>query len=245
MAKFKDNIGDIYQQETKYDRDSMTGYSPATYETAAPFKTYPDAIEKEPLPSPACTSDSELWQVMQKRRSERNFTDYVMPRDELFLMLFAVQGVTAEYGEYLFRTAPSAGALYPIETYLMVNSVEALTKGLYHLNVFDPCLELIDDTDRSRDLARAALGQSFVASASVTFIWTAIPGRSKWKYRERSYRYIYLDAGHIAQNLYLAACALDLGCCTIGAFFDEEVNAIIGVDGVKETAVYIGAVGKP
>ncbi len=82
-----------------------------------------------------------------------------------------------------------------------------------------------------------------VGESAAAFIWTAIPGRSKWKYHERAYRYIYLDAGHIGQNLYLAATALGLGCCTIGAFFDGEVNDIIGIDGSKETAVYLGAVG--
>jgi len=76
------------------------------------------------------------------------------------------------------------------------------------------------------------------------FIWTAVVQRSKWKYKERGYRYIYLDGGHIGQNLYLAATALELGCCTIGALFDEEVNELIGVDGTEETVVYMGAVGK-
>jgi SagB-type dehydrogenase family enzyme len=78
----------------------------------------------------------------------------------------------------------------------------------------------------------------------VVFIWTAVVARSKWKYGERAYRYIYMDAGHIGQNLYLAAVALGLGCCTIGAFFDDEVNEILNVDGTEETAVYMGVVGR-
>ena len=81
------------------------------------------------------------------------------------------------------------------------------------------------------------------AEAAVVFVWTAVVERAKWKYRERGYRYLYLDAGHIGQNLYLAANSLGLGCCTIGAFYDDEVNRLIEVDGQRETAVYLGAVG--
>jgi SagB-type dehydrogenase family enzyme len=111
------------------------------------------------------------------------------------------------------------------------------------LNIVKNCLELIRKQDLSKELTDAALGQSMVSKSAVTFIWTAIPGRSKWKYKERAYRYMYLDAGHIGQNLYLTAAALNLGCCTIGAFFDEEVNKIVGIDGLKETAIYMGVVG--
>jgi SagB-type dehydrogenase family enzyme len=94
-------------------------------------------------------------------------------------------------------------------------------------------------------MARAALGQEIVADAQVTFIWSAVLARGKWKYRERAYRYIYIDAGHIGQNLYLAAEALGLGVCTIGAFFDDDANRIIDVDGTEETIIYMGCVGYP
>ena len=80
--------------------------------------------------------------------------------------------------------------------------------------------------------------------ASVVFIWTAVPERGKWKYLDRAYRYIYMDAGHIAQNLYLAATGLGLGCCAIGALYDDEVNRLVGIEGTGETAVYICTVGR-
>jgi SagB-type dehydrogenase family enzyme len=83
-----------------------------------------------------------------------------------------------------------------------------------------------------------------LGEASCVFIWTAIVERSAWKYRERAYRYIYMDVGHIGQNLYLAATALNLGCCTVGAFYDEEVDRLIGVDGKEEISVYLGAIGR-
>ena len=182
--------------------------------------------------------------MLSRRRSERDFIDSPLTYNELGLLIFAIQGVTAKNAGYLFRTAPSAGALYPIETYFLANRVETLPRGIYHLNIVENCLELIRKQDLSKELTDAALGQSMVSKSAVTFIWTAIPGRSKWKYKERAYRYIYLDAGHIGQNLYLASTALNLGCCTIGAFFDDEANKILGIDGFNETAVYMGVVGR-
>ncbi len=97
--------------------------------------------------------------------------------------------------------------------------------------------------DRSLECARAALGQEMCAEAALLLIWTAVVGRSARKYAQRAYRYIYLDAGHLAQNVALACVALDLGCCMIGALFDDELNAILGVDGRDETVLYMAAIG--
>jgi SagB-type dehydrogenase family enzyme len=94
-----------------------------------------------------------------------------------------------------------------------------------------------------RPLQRAALYQDLVGHAQVTFIWSAIVERARWKYRQRAYRYIYLDAGHIAQNLYLAAEAFDMGVCAIGAFFDDDVNRLMGFDGTEETVIYMATAG--
>ncbi len=99
--------------------------------------------------------------------------------------------------------------------------------------------------DFSRDLTMDVLGQKMCITSSVTFIWTAIFSRSKWKYKERAYRYIYLDAGHIAQNLALSATSIGLGSCPIGAFYDDQVNQIIKVDGVAESSIYLSVVGYP
>jgi len=143
-----------------------------------------------------------------------------------------------------FRAAPSAGALYPIETYLVVNRVEELSPGIYHYNVREAKLILLKGGNFGSDVCHAGLGQEMLEEAASVFVWTAIVQRSKWKYRERAYRYIYMDVGHIGQNLYLAATGLNLGCCTVGAFFDEEVDGLIGVDGKEEVSVYLGAVGR-
>jgi SagB-type dehydrogenase family enzyme len=243
MAQNRTGIGDRYQQETKYTRESLSGSRLMPADLPEQFKQYPDAVEFYPLPRTPTPENSDFWEVLIRRRSERRFAGTALAEKDLHLLLFATQGITADEGGYLFRTAPSAGGLFPIETYVYVNHVTHFPQGLYHLNVVQTGLELLRRQDFSAPLTRAALGQSMVAESGATFIWSAVVDRSRWKYRERAYRYIYLDAGHIGQNLYLAATALGLGCCTIGAFFDDEVNRIIGVDGKQETAVYMGAVG--
>lgn len=93
-------------------------------------------------------------------------------------------------------------------------------------------------------LAKAALDQNMVQESSVSFIWTAVFGRSRWKYGQRCYRYVHLDAGHIAQNLALACAASDLACCHIAAFYDDEVNALLKLDGKEESAIYMSSVGR-
>ena len=141
--------------------------------------------------------------------------------------------------------SPSAGALYPVETYLLVNRVDKVESGIYHYAVRSHSLELLKKGDLKVESASAALGQNMVARAQVAFIWTAVFKRSKWKYKQRTYRYVYLDAGHIAAHLSLAAVSLGLGSCQIAAFFDDEVNALVGVDGKGESAIYMSVAGKP
>jgi SagB-type dehydrogenase family enzyme len=148
-------------------------------------------------------------------------------------------------GGHAFRAAPSAGALYPIETYVSVQMIEGLEPGLFHYGVREHELEQLRAGDFREAIAEAALDQAFLAEAAVVFAWTAVFGRSKWKYGERAYRYIYLDAGHIAQNLALAAVALGLGSCQVAALYDDEVNAVLGLDGKEESIVYMTAVGRP
>jgi SagB-type dehydrogenase family enzyme len=240
----RSGIGERFQEETKYFPDRMGGHYLDWEHMPERYKNYPESTPRIELPKPDLTRDANLWDAILKRRSGRNYaSDLSLALDTLSALLWATQGITAEAGDHQLRSAPSAGALYPIETYLLARAVEGLEQGIYHFRprAFD--LELIKQGDFSRAMAEAALGQGMVANAQVTFIWTAIAERSKWKYRQRAYRYIYLDAGHIAQNLYLAGTAAGLGVCGIGALYDDSVNAIIGVDGVDETAVYMASVG--
>jgi len=243
MNPLSNGIGDRYHRETAYSREALTKANPAPLPAAEPFTCYADAELKIPLPDDLRFPPADFWSVIAARRSHRDFTNDTISFEDLCLLLFAVQGVTAKHRQYLFRTIPSAGALYPIETYVVPHRVMTLDPGVYHLNVLHHCIELLHRGSHASELADAALGQTMAAEAAVAFVWTAVINRSKWKYRERAYRYLYMDAGHIGQNLYLAATSLGLGCCTIGAFYDDDVNRILGVDGMRETAVYLGVVG--
>jgi SagB-type dehydrogenase family enzyme len=159
-------------------------------------------------------------------------------------MLWAMQGITQPGRGVDFRTAPSAGALYPVETYLVVHNVEGVDPGVYHYDVQHHQLEQLKRGDFRAAVAHAALDQGMAARANVVFVWTAVFERPKWKYKQRAYRYVYLDAGHIAQNLALAAVALGLGSCQIAALYDGEANDLLGVDGVGESTVYMTVVGR-
>jgi SagB-type dehydrogenase family enzyme len=141
------------------------------------------------------------------------------------------------------RNSPSAGACYPIETYVVVNSVSGLAPGLYRYLVTEHALLFVRGGSVGSEVADAALGQRMCAESSVTFVWTAVLRRTTARYGDRGLRYIYMDAGHVGQNMYLAATALGYGCCTIGAFLDEKMNEAVGADGKHETTIYAASVG--
>jgi SagB-type dehydrogenase family enzyme len=242
----KQPIGESFQQETKYTPHNLGGHHLDWERLPERYKNYPDPIRRCELPEPHLDDGANLWDILRRRRSERNYyADLKLPLEVLSILLWATQGITAGTSSYQLRTAPSAGGLYPIETYLLARSVDGLEPGFYHFRPQTFDLEFIFAGDFGGALADAALGQEMVADAQVVFLWTAVIERSRWKYQQRAYRYIYLDAGHIAQNLYLAGTALDLGVCGIGAFFDDQVNKLIGVDGAEETALYLASVGCP
>jgi len=235
-------IGRRYLEETRYTRAGL-GESRLSYPRGAPFKEYPEAKRRVPLHPEKEPPAADLWEVLARRRSLRQYQDRYLTQEELAALVWATQGVTLASRQYLLRTAPSAGALYPVETYLAVHKVEELEPGIWHLNLPDFSLELLQEMDSRQPLVQACLGQRFMGEASVAFIWTGILNRAMWKYRERAIRYVFLDAGHICQNLMLAATAMGMGCCPVGAFFDEEVEGLVGVDGQEEVALYLASVG--
>jgi len=241
----KPGVGNRFQEETKYTPERIGGYSLDWKTFPDSFKDYDNPLAVIPLPQPGFAGDLDIWKTMHKRRSRRVYrSGEPLTLGDLSALLWATQGITEKHGETLFRTAPSAGGLFPIETYLNIRLVEGLEEGVYHFRPRKFDLEFLKKGKFSRFLAEAALDQGIVATAQVTFIWSAVLARSKWKYRQRAYRYIYLDAGHICQNLYLAAEALGLGACAIGAFFDDAMNEIVGLDGIDETIIYMATAGK-
>lgn len=243
MADYKRGIGYQYLQETKYGAGKPLSDDLGPLQRPSLLKTYLDA-PKISLPDPDFSPKASLWECLARRRSLRDYKPRHLSLKDLSSLLWAIQGITLTSTRFFYRTAPSAGALYPIETYLMINRVEGVEKGVYHFDVTSAQLETLTQGDFSEEMTRAALGQSMVKRAGVLFVWTAVILRSMWKYRNRAIRYIFMDVGHICQNLQLAATALSVGCCPIGAFYDDQINRLIEVDGEEETVVYLASVGK-
>jgi SagB-type dehydrogenase family enzyme len=239
-----EGIGDRFQKETKYSREKLSGGYLDWLNKPSTYKHYPNSRVVK-LPSPKSADTMSLDEVLKNRKSIRRFSLKPVRKSQLSYLLWASTGIQRREREYEFRTVPSAGALYPIETYLISNNVEDLEKAVYHYSIEYHLLEEIRKGDFATSIARAALDQDMFLRAATIFVWTAIFRRSKWKYKQRAYRYVYLDAGHIAQNLALSATGIGLGSCQVGAFFDDEVNQIVGVDGAEESALYLSVVGYP
>jgi SagB-type dehydrogenase family enzyme len=246
-GRIEPGTGERFQEETKYTPERLSGHRLDWSRIPERYKNHPDALRTVLLPQPDIAGHREdIWNTLARRRSVRNYeSPRPMPLEDLALLLWATQGITATSGRFEFRTAPSAGGLYPIETYIMATNVRDIDRGIYHFRPLEFDLELLRKGDHGNVLANAALRQKIALEAQVCFIWTAVVERSMWKYRQRAFRYIYLDAGHIAQNLYLAGTAAGMGVCGIGAFFDDQVNDLVGIDGRKETALYMASVGWP
>jgi SagB-type dehydrogenase family enzyme len=243
MTLYKQGLAFGYVQGTKYHRDRHMRDDLGSIPPTPNFKNYPEA-ERLQLPEPDLSRPANLWQCLAKRRSERNTTPDPLSLDELSKIMWAAQGVTARAGIYLLRTAPSAGALYPFETYLYIDKVKDAPQGIYHFNVADFALERMQDGNFSRAFADASMGQPAVSRAAVVIIWTAMMLRCMVKYRDRAVRYIPMDLGHVCQNVQLAATAMALGSCPIGAFYDDDINKLLGVDGEEETVLYLITVGR-
>ena len=243
MTLYKQGLAFGYVQGTKYHRDRHMKDDLGSIPPTPNFKNYPEA-ERLQLPEPDLSRPANLWQCLTRRRSERDYTTDPLSLDELSKIMWAAQGVTARTGIYLLRTAPSAGALYPFETYLYIDKVKDAPQGIYHFNVADFALERMHDGNFSRAFADASMGQPAVSRAAVVIIWTAMMLRCMVKYRDRAMRYIPMDLGHVCQNVQLASAAMGLGSCPIGAFYDNDINELLGVDGEEETVLYLITVGK-
>lgn len=191
---------------------------------------------------PAC----ELVEAIAGRESRRRFSDTPLRLDELAFLLWSTQGVRERLHQAaVLRTVPSAGCRHPFETYLVVLRVEGLVAGIYRYLPLDHALILESaPAGLAQRITAAARGQRFAGQAAVTFVWSAIPARTEWRYAEASAKVIALDAGHVCQNLYLACGAIACGTCAIAAYDQDLADALIGGDGNDEFVVYLSPVGK-
>jgi SagB-type dehydrogenase family enzyme len=189
-----------------------------------------------PLPKPTLAGETPLEEALLRRRSVREFKNTPLTTAELGQLLWATQGITNERG---FRTAPSAGALYPLETYV------ATADGLFHYDPQGHQLWAVSQEDARQGLYDAALRQEPVLQAPAVFVLTAVYDRTAQKYgTERGPRYVHLEAGHAAQNLLLEAVVLGLGAVPIGAFEDQRVQEVLGLPADHEP-LYLIPVGHP
>ena len=194
--------------------------------------------------------NDNLTQNIENRKSHRQYKDEPLTLEELSFLLWASQGVKSVYERNnksyaTLRTVPSGGARHPFETYLLINNVTGLKRGLYRYLAIEHKLMFIGEIEnQSERIIDATLGQKFTGKAATVFIWSCIAYRGEWRYNIAAHKAMLLDAGHICQNLYLACEGIKAGTCAIAAYDQEKVDKIIDVDGKNEFSVYLSPVGK-
>jgi SagB-type dehydrogenase family enzyme len=179
------------------------------------------------LPKPNYSSDVSVEEALKNRRSIRKYKNEPLTLAEVSQLLWAAQGITVSWGG---RTAPSAGALYPMEIYLVAGEVEGMEAGVYRYNPKEHVITKQVEGDMRPKLSDAALGQEVIQDAPISLILAAVYERTTQKYGQRGIRYVHIEVGHIGQNVYLQAETLGLGTVMVGAFDDQKVKDILGLD---------------
>lgn len=200
-----------------------------------------DAVsEQVSLPDPVLEGSLSLEQALLQRRSVRSYADRPLTLQAVSQLLWSAQGITdARRG---LRTAPSAGATYPLELLLVVGRVEGMEAGVYRYQPADHVLTSIRSGDVRPELVEAALGQTFIGQAPISIVFTGVHGRTARRYGDRAERYVAMEAGHAAQNICLQAVALDLGVVVVGAFRDRQVADLLRLN-TAEVPLYVIPVG--
>ncbi len=239
--------GQIFMEMTRYNRlsraDQFKGLPAPSLEKLVPKD---GKFISLPNPTEISVPNLELRFAIESRRSIREYARDPFTLQDLAYLLWCTQGILERHEPYAtFRNVPSAGGRHAFETYLLINRVNDLEPGLYRYLAFTHRLMVLKvGSDIADRLMEACLKQSIVKKSAVTFIWSCVIYRMAWRYSERAYRLVHLDAGHVCQNLYLAAEQIDCGVCAIGAFDDEIMAALLGIDGAEEFAIYCATVGK-
>jgi len=203
--------------------------------------TAPLPGEAIPLPAPQREGSVSVEAALQQRRSVRDYSDAPLNMAQVAQLLWAAQGVTDARG---YRTAPSAGGLYPLELYLVVRRVDGLSAGVYKYQPAAHALLPWLDDDLADELMGAALSQPYIREAAANLVFTAVYERTRTRYGYRAAQYVHMEAGHASQNVYLQAQALGLGTVAIGAFEDAQVKHILALP-ADEEPLYIMPLGRP
>ena len=192
------------------------------------------------LPEPRDSGEISVEEALLERRSIRNYKDEALTLAEVSQLLWAAQGITHPGG---YRTAPSAGALYPLEVYVVAGNVDGLRPGIYKYCPQGHELEKVAGGDVQAELCAAALGQECVEDGAAVLVFAAVYERTTRKYSERGVRYVHMEVGHAAQNVYLQTVSLGLGTVVVGAFDDDEVERLLQMED-DERALCIMPVGR-
>ena len=179
------------------------------------------------LPNPRTMGEQSVEMLFKQRRSVRSYQKSPLNLAEVGQLLWSAQGISDAQG---LRTAPSAGALYPLKLFVVVGDVNELSPGIYQYNPKDHSLLKTANGDLRKSLKKAALDQTCVGDAAIIFVFTAIYQRTTWKYGKRGVRYVHMEVGHAGQNLFLQAEGLGLGTVVVGAFDDDEVREVLNLD---------------
>ncbi len=235
--------GNRFIQETMKGTISKTGGK----KTEAPSFAVPTRGKPLTLPKPNSFKGKKLTikQGITKRKSLRKYSNEPISLLELSYALWAMQGVHKQLKKVTLRTVPSAGARHAFHIIVLVNNVKRLTNGLYLYDALHHKLQKLDYTnDMPAKLEAACLGQKMITESAVTFFYVADVFRMTSKYKERGYRYLFLDAGHAVQNLYLVAEDMDAGTVAIGAYDDEKLNDLFNFNTEDYFVIYIAPLGK-
>jgi SagB-type dehydrogenase family enzyme len=233
---------ELKNKETKSDQ--MMGVLPPLC-FKEPLST--NEVIKLPTPDSSKLSNDSLYNAINMRESIRAYSNEPFTIDELSFLLWASQGIRKPSAKphIYFRNVPSAGCRHAFETYIAVHKVDGLATGIYHYLPLDHSLELLYlDEHSEAKIIDAALGQGFAGHCAATFLWTCLPYRMEWRYDIEATKLILLDAGHLCQNLMLAALAINAGTCAIGAYDQEISDKTIKVDGENEFVIYMASAGK-
>lgn len=191
--------------------------------------------------------NASFLDTLKGRKSRRKYSDGQISFNELSFMLWSTQGIKkiVNKGYATLRTVPSAGARHPFETYIIAQNVEGLNPGIYRYLPLEHKLVFVGEVpDLKERLDDATLNQKFIAASALTFVWAAVPYRTEWRYEHAAIKLLAIDAGHVCQNLYLAAEAVGAGVCAVAAYDQDLMDELIGVDGREEFTIYLAAVGR-
>jgi SagB-type dehydrogenase family enzyme len=234
--------GDLWQEWSTLELDQRQGAPLPVLQ-----KPYREGSTLIDLVSPAeiTVGTMSVIEAIRIRKSWRNYRLLPLTMEELSFLLWATQGVKSvmKDGYATRRTVPSGGSRHPFETYLAVQRVDSLVPGLYrYLAIEHKLLLMNEDPQIGPKISEACA--DFALESAVTFIWTAIPYRTEWRYGPLAAKLIAQDSGHVCQNLYLACTAMHAGTCAVGAYNQAKMDALLGIDGLDEFTVYCAPVGK-